>query len=210
MVNALSRQLAGLRPKEPDPIGAWVTAGAIALAVVFFYVRIDDLPQDIQRWPTFLSWLAFILLPMYAIQQIYLVGKTRARSRVEGEQAEADDRASEEEEPTAIPAAVASDDALAYGNAADYTRGGDVLTIAAFVGFCLYAAAAWAVGWFLATLLFVTAYVIVAGERTPWKIVTLNITLLVMIQFLFGNILNTNLTRGNWFSPDWLTSWIPF
>lgn len=221
--------------QRADPLGSWITAGIIGVVFLLFFFEARELPSDIQRWPYWLLGAGAVLLAIYAFQQAALkrewaivekadelttiTDEGDASSRTSGTEIDEEDEAGGQlHEPagTHDDGSLSSDevddarDTSQYGNPDDYTRYGDRMTAASSALFVLFAVAAYGFGFLPATLVFVPLYMLFNGERHVGKLVGMSLGMSVGIYLLFGSILNTPLTRGEWYRPDWLISWIPF
>jgi hypothetical protein len=211
--------------KRADPIGSYVTAGLVGVAILYFFNEARQLPSDIQRWPFWLCITGFVLLAVYALQQFALrrelgiVEKLDQATRAndpDRQQAsvtaalEGSVRQTGDEDAGAALQAESERDTSAYGNPEDYSRRGNLMTLGASVLFVLFALAAYGFGFFPAALVFVPVYMLVNGERHVGKLVGVTLGTLVFVYGLFGFVLNTPLTRGEWFRPDWMLDWIPW
>lgn len=175
--------------KGPDSRGAWLIAVIIALALALFFLDSRGLPDSIERWPRWLAAVGGGLLLGYFAQQALAV--LRERSRGELWDLEEIER-----------------DALEYGNAEDYSQGGDHRTAIAFSWFAFLGLAGWAFGWLVAIALFVPLYLFAFGERRVWVFSVLTFFLLSTLYLLFDAVLLVNFTRGAVYSPDWLLQWV--
>jgi hypothetical protein len=212
--------------KRVDPPGAWITAAAIGVVFLLFYIEARDLPADIQRWPMWLILAGAILLALYALQQVALRREWGVIQKLdqleetgegeEGTSSVADalagrPRGAEAEVADAVEPVGADEDRDAgqYGSAEDYTRRGDLQTALAMGSFVLFAAVAYGFGFLPATILYIPAYMVANGERHVGKLVALSLGTATAVYLLFGYVLNAPLTRGEWFRTDWLIDWIP-
>lgn len=214
--------------KRADTPGAWATAGAIGAIFLLFFTQVRTLPDDIQRWPTWLLIAGGVLLALYALQQVALSREWKVVDKLDDlETLDEDDPTSQRAQVDAIAKArekealetaskgaedaerAGRDDALSYGNAEDYTRRGDLKTFAAAVAFFAFALVGYGFGYLIAALIFIPVYMFIAGARSPVKLIGVTLGSGIAVYLLFGYILNAPLTRGEWFRTDWLTAWIP-
>lgn len=199
--------------ERADPIGAWVTAGALGAVFLLFYLEARTLPDDIQRWPVWLIITGLVLLLVYGLQQLALTREWRVIEKLDELEAETADASTEPEAPGSEPEAGEGDqpgrDTTKYGNPDDYTRRGDVHTAGAALSFGLFALVAYGFGLLPASLLFVPGYMYASGERHVGKLLALSLGTSVLVYLLFGYVLGAPLTRGEWIRTDWLIDWIP-
>lgn len=215
---------AAVRRKErsttrADRRSTWFVAGLIGVTFVLYLRASLALPTDIRRWPLALSVVGLGLLGLYAFQQFALARELRIVADIQSAKAVAE--ASGPSFGTPITEAVdATDvereaaeqarDSMQYGNADDYSRTGDVETLKAALIIAATTVVAYGFGFMAAALLIVPLFSILNGERSPLKIGGTTLGTAIVVYGLFGAVLNAPLTRGAWYRPTWLTSWIPF
>jgi hypothetical protein len=162
--------------KQPDSPGAWAFASVLALIAAYALYGSFDFPIEIRRWPLGLSVVILLCVTIYAVQQAILV-------RQSGEP--------EFMHPLAEPPT-------------EYRLYGTVITILATAGFVLFLIGAYLLSFLLATMLFLPAYMVAAGERRPMMLAGVTIGMLLAVWLMFGRLLNAPVETGLWVSLDWL------
>ena len=203
-----------------DRRSTWLVAGLIGVTFVLFLRTALALPSDIRRWPMVLAMLGIGLLGIYGVQQLVLARdlKIVADLRTAKEASDAlgptfayplgasSVGATEEEHEAAEQAR----DSMQYGNAEDYSRSGDIDTAKAALIIVATTVVAYGFGFMAAALLIVPLFSLASGERSLPKIAGTTLGTAAVVYALFGAVLSAPLTRGEWYRPTWLTSWIPF
>lgn len=205
---------------QADRRSTWLVAGLIGVTFALFLRAAVQLPTDIRRWPMSLAIVGLVLLSIYGLQQLALAREIRIVADLRSAREAADALgpsfgspmpaysagATEQEQEAAEQAR----DSMQYGNAEDYTRTGDVNTTKAALIIAATTVVAYGFGFMAAALLIVPLFSIVNGERSPFKIGGTTLGTALAVYALFGSVLAAPLTRGAWYRPTWLTSWIPF
>lgn len=203
-----------------DRRSTWLVAGLIGVTFVLFLRAALQLPTDIRRWPMSLAIVGLMLLGFYGLQQVVLARDLKIFADLRSAKEAADALGPTLGSPMASASAGATEqeqaaaeearDSMQFGNAEDYTRTGDVNTAKAALIIAATTVVAYGFGFMAAALLIVPLFSIVNGERSPLRIGGTTLGTALAVYALFGSVLAAPLTRGAWYRPTWLTSWIPF
>jgi hypothetical protein len=162
--------------KLPDRPSGWLFAAVIGVIACIALIGSFEFHYQIRRWPLILSVFVLACLALYVVEQAMLVRKVHAAGLGE---------ARSPVEP-------------------DYRPRETAITAIATAAFGLFLLAAYFFSFLVATLVFVPAYMWVAGVRSPTVLVGVTAGMLVSVWFMFGRILFVPVEAGRYLDLHWL------